>query len=50
MSRRPSLTRLLIALTLVGGLIAVVTVVAIRQMSVTKQVAGTSVGGSAYRF
>ena len=50
MSRRPSLTRLLLALTLVGGLIAVVTVVAIRQMSVTTQVAGTSVGGSAYRF
>ena len=50
MSRRPPLTRLLLALTLVGGLIAVVTVVAIRQMSVTTQVADTSVDGSAYRF
>ncbi len=50
MSRRPSLSRLLLALTLVGGLIAVVTVVAIRQMSVTTQVADTSVDGSAYRF
>ena len=50
MSRRLPLTRLLLALTLVGGLIAVVTVVAIRQMSVTTQVADTSVDGSAYRF
>ncbi len=50
MSRRPSLTRLLLALTLVGGLIAGVTVVAIRQMSASSIVAGTAITGSAYRF
>lgn len=50
MSPRPSITRLLLPLPLVGGLIAAVAIVAVRQMSVTTAVAGTPVAGSAYQF